>query len=112
MAYTSRHTILASAARTTTGASGSIDFSTADEVLVMLNVTAASGTTPTLDVSIVTVDDDGTEYTIATFTQKTAVAKEAKGVSVFGSKLKINYTIGGTTPSFTFAVTAIAKTTN
>jgi len=110
MSYTSRGTFLASAARTTSGNSGAIDLSYADDVLVFLNVTAATGTSPTLDVKVYTVDDDGTEYEIAAFTQKTAVGKEAKAISVFGSKLKIGYTIGGTTPSFTFAVTYIAKT--
>lgn len=110
MAYTSRITFLPSAARTTSGSSGQIDCSFADEMLIFLDVTAVSGTSPTLDVSVKTLGPDGKWYQIAQFTQRTTTGQEAKAITNFGGDLKVDYTIDGTTPSFTFSVTAVAKT--
>lgn len=77
---------------------------------VQLNVTAASGTTPTLDV---VVEDtlDGTNWnTVGTFTQATAVTRQVINLAApFTDRLRIRYTIGGTTPSFTFAVHAYSQ---
>jgi hypothetical protein len=72
-----------------------------------LNVTAASGTTPTLDV-VLEDSIDGTNWnTIGTFSQKTAVAREVLNIQTpFFARLRARYTIGGTTPSFTFDVKA------
>jgi hypothetical protein len=99
-------TLLASAARTTTGrSSASPGFAAARLLVLQLEVTAASGTLPTLDV-IVEDTVDGTNYnTIATFEQKTAAAREViRLTSAFTNTLRVSYTIGGTTPSFTFNV--------
>jgi len=75
-----------------------------------LNVTAASGTNATLDVTVYEVAPDGKEYSLVTFTQATAVTSERKAVSgPLGYLIKVKYTIGGTTPSFTFAVSMVAK---
>lgn len=81
----------------------------ASELLLFLNVTAASGTSPTLNVKVQAQDPAGNWYDILSFTQATAATKEAKQLSIFGDKIKVVYTIGGTTPSFTFSVTAVAK---
>lgn len=110
MSYTTYHTLLPSAARTTSGESGVIDLGFADEAIVFLDVTAVSGTAPTLDVKIQVADPNGAYYDLASFTQVTAVGRQARQISNFGQKAKIVYTIGGTTPSFTFSVTAISKT--
>lgn len=109
MSYTTYHTFLASAARTASGESGVIDLGFADEAIVFLDVTAASGTSPTLDVKIQVADPNGAYYDLASFAQKTAAGREAKQIANFGQNAKIVYTIGGTTPSFTFSVTAISK---
>lgn len=109
MSYTSPFTILASAARTETVTSGAIDLSDQDEAILFLDVTAVSGTSPTLNVKIEVQNPLGDWYEIAAFAQKTATGKEAKQVTIFGSKLRVNCVIGGTSPSFTFSLTAIAK---
>ena len=99
-------TLLESAARTTTGASAAISgFAAAKLLVLQLEVTAASGTLPTLDV-IVEDTVDGTNYnTIATFAQKIAAAREViRLTTAFTNTLRVSYTIGGTTPSFTFNV--------
>jgi uncharacterized membrane protein len=103
-------TLLASAARTTTAsAAGVSGFAAASNLVIQLNVTAASGTLPTLDV-VVQDTVDGTNYgTIATFTQATAVTKQVIRVDTpFTDTLRVVYVIAGTTPSFTFSVLTYA----
>lgn len=87
-----------------------LDFTRYNDLRVQLNVTAASGVSPTLDV---TVQDtlDGTNFNdIITFAQKTGVAREvANTTSTFGHSLRIAYTLSGTTPEFTFKIDIVAK---
>jgi hypothetical protein len=73
-----------------------------------LNVTAASGTSPTLDV---VVEDtlDGTNWnTVGTFAQRTAAGRQVIDItSPFSGRLRVRWTIGGTSPSFTFSVVGV-----
>lgn len=71
-----------------------------------LNVTAAAGTTPTLDVSFQDSPDGTTWYDIpsAAFTQATAASRGRLVVTGVGPYLRAVATIGGTSPSFTFTV--------
>jgi hypothetical protein len=99
-------TLVASAARTTTGASTFSDgWGNARTLRAQLNVTAASGTTPNL---VVLVEDtlDGTTWnTVGTFAAKTATGREVINVTApFSDRLRVSWTISGTTPSFTFDV--------
>lgn len=87
---------------------------------VFLDVTAASGTTPTLDVKIQARDEASGQYVDvpgAVFTQKTAASTDMLEVypgigAVANSKVSGSFprtwrvvaAIGGTTPSFTFTV--------
>ncbi len=114
MAYTSRYTLLPSTPRTAAGASGWQTMYHEDELLAFLNVTAASGTSPTLDVKIQVKDPDGEIYDLANgaFAQKTGAGKEAKGIEKFGEDVRVSWAMGGTSPSFTFGVTAIGKARN
>lgn len=99
-------TVLASAARTATGNTGPISgYGPTKTLRAQVNVTAASGTSPTLDV-LIQDSLDGTNWnTIGTFTQKTAAAREVINVTTpFADRVRVLYTIGGTTPSFTFSV--------
>lgn len=85
-----------------------------EKAVFILDVTAVSGTTPTLDVTIVNVDPQtGQEDTIVTFAQKTATGTEWKYSLDTGKQLgnfiKVKWTIGGTSPSFTFSVIAHLK---
>jgi len=103
-------TLLASAARTTTAsAAGVSGFAAANNLVIQLNVTAASGTLPTLDV-VVQDTVDGTNYgTIATFTQASSVTKEVIRLATpFTDTLRVVYVFAGTTPSFTFSVLTYA----
>ena len=103
-------TLLASAARTATASAAAVPgFAAANNLVLQLNVTAASGTLPTLDV-VVQDTVDGTNYaTIATFTQATGVTREVIRLATpFTDTLRVVYTIGGTLPSFTFSALAYA----
>lgn len=104
-------TVVASAARTTSSNSGALpDYGPADKLRVQLNVTAASGTTPTLDVL---VEDtlDGTNYnTIGTFAQKTTTGREVINITTqFADSIRVRWTVAGTTPSFTFSVVVVQE---
>jgi len=77
-----------------------------------LDVTAKSGTSPTLNVVIVTKDPvSGKWFTLVSFTQATDVTTERKVVTGnLGAFLAATWTIGGTaTPTFTFSVGAVLK---
>lgn len=109
---TSRTTevILASAARTATGQSTKFDVGHGELLSVLVDVTAASGTSPTLTVNVEWTNN-GTDWFIAdpadSFTALTAAGKRTKVFTVKGTGARLNYTIGGTTPSFTFSAHAI-----
>lgn len=81
------------------------------EMKAFLSVGAASGTTPTLDVKLQDSDDDSTYADIsgAAFAQKTATGSEAIHFQTKKRYVRAVATIAGTTPSFTFAVIAIAE---
>lgn len=100
-------TVLPSAARTTS-LTHSLDGLPGewDEIVGYLDVTAASGTTPTLDIDYQTTADNGTTFfTHTSFTQATAATTERKVFTApVGVDGRFNITIGGTTPSFTFSL--------
>jgi len=73
-----------------------------------LDVTAASGTTPTLDVAVQTSHDGATWTTVASFARATGVGSERKRFSGLDRYVRAVATLGGTTPSFTFSVTGEA----
>lgn len=106
MAYKARNTVT-SAAKTTTGNSGALTLDPGATLQVFLDVTAVSGTTPTLDVTV-EWSHDGASFFPAqppdSFTQVTAVSKAVKNIPVKAPFYRVVWTIGGTTPSFTFAI--------
>ncbi len=72
---------------------------------MQLNVTAASGTTPTLDVVVEDSLDGANWNTVGTFTQLTTTGRQVINVTTpFADQIRVRWTIAGTTPSFTFAV--------
>lgn len=96
-----------SAARTANGDSGALSgFGPLKTIRAQLNATAVSGTAPTLDVVIEdSVDGGATWNTIGTFAQLGAAGREVIDItSPFGDTVRVRWTIGGTAPSFTFAV--------
>lgn len=82
------------------------------EAIIFFAITAASGTNPTLDVTI-KVYDAGTAgwHLLGTFTQKTGVTTDVGYIQYgLGDQIACDYAIGGTaTPTFTFKVTANLK---
>lgn len=100
-------TLVASGARTVSGDSGVLTgWGAATSLRAQLNVTAASGTSPTLNVVIEDSVDGGANWnTIGTFAQRVAAGREVINVAgQFSDTLRVRWTIGGTTPSFTFAL--------
>lgn len=104
-------TLVASAARTTSGESAVLSgFDDADTLRAQLNVTAASGTTPSLTVLIEDTLDGTNWNTVGSFSAKTAAGREVINASgPFANDIRVRWTITGTTPSFTFSVVAAAK---
>lgn len=101
-------TMVTSAARTASGDSGAFTRPKAVTAFrAQLDVTAASGTTPTLDV-VIEDSLDGTNWnTVGTFTQKTTTGRQVVNLELpVSNVLRARWTIGGTTPSFTFSVVA------
>lgn len=99
-------TLHASAARTASGNGTPVTgFGKVTQFRAQLNVTAVSGTAPTLDV-VIEDSIDGTNWNvIGTFAQDTAVGREVINItSPFADQVRVRYVIGGTTPSFTFSV--------
>lgn len=127
-------TLVASAARTSTFTSSAIDLPAAEAYTFLVSVTAASGTTPTLDVVFQNTPDGGTTWvnmplrtaqlttTSANYLQiapgNVAIADSNATAATGGilsknfipsPKIRIVGTIGGTNPSLTFAVYAFMK---
>lgn len=97
-----------SATRTATGQSAAVEVKKGTGCFELV-VSAASGTTPTLDVTIQTSKDGtgtglGAWRTVATFTQATAATSQRVSSSALDRFVRVNAALGGTTPSFTYVV--------
>ena len=127
--------VLANVARTTSSDSGTITgYGSYRSCLFETWVTAASGTNPTLDVYLDTITNGSTGWTnVGHYTQFTTTGRRTISVTAFnpslatdfdatsdaaagvvrqidfGSSIRIRWVIGGTTPSFNFAVNATCK---
>lgn len=112
MAFGSVTTIVPSAAYTATASSAA--FSTSRDVgefvSVFVNCTAASGTSPSMTLSVQWshdgvnfADADGTADTLAAIT---AAKTTVKQFTVKAPFYRVTYAITGTTPSFTFSATS------
>lgn len=109
MAYESVATVIASAARTTTGVSAGVAINgIAPAVNLTIDCPTVSGTTPTLDLTVEWSPDGGTTWavhdTADSFTQITAAKTVVKRFAVKAPMYRVRWTIAGTTPSFTFSV--------
>lgn len=103
--------LASSLARTASGSSAAADGMTARTTLrVQLNVTAASGTSPSLTVVLEDTLDGTNWNTIGTFAAKTAAGREVINVTApFTETVRATWTVAGTTPSFTFSIMAHAE---
>jgi hypothetical protein len=93
-----------SAARTANGSGSALSMGHSHTLRLTLDVTAASGTSPTLDVAVQHSADGTTWVQHSTFAQATAVSSQRKVVSGLDRYVQCSWTLGGTTPSFTFSV--------
>jgi len=106
------YTIIPSAART---ASEAFDLNGLagewDEIVGYLDVTAKSGTTPTLDIDYETTVDGSVYFNNVSFTQATTATTEKKTFVIpFGIDGRLNTVIGGSdTPTFTYSLTLECK---
>ncbi|MBI4227714.1 MAG: hypothetical protein HY600_05550 [Candidatus Omnitrophica bacterium] len=107
--YTVPETPVASAARTANGQSDPSDVSEHLEAQILLDITAVAGTSPTLDAVIETSADKAIWFTHTAFAQKTAAGKDALKLTNLGKFLRVRWTLGGTSPSFTFSVALVGK---
>lgn len=83
-----------------------------NELMLFLNVTAQTGTTPTLDCKLqyspdgITWVDSGDSFTQITTTTGLFFKKAA---SIFGVYIRLVFTLGGTSPNYTVAPKIVAK---
>ena len=102
----------AALATTTTTAAFTPTFGTC--YTVNIPVTAVTGTTPTLDVSIEESDDSGTNwFKVYDFPRITAAGMyRSPLIRMVGNRVRYVQTVGGTTPSFTRAVNRLQSSSN
>lgn len=103
--------MVASAARTTSAVSSAVvGYGGARLLRAQVDVTAVSGTTPSLTVLLEDTIDGTNYYTIGTFAAKTAVGREAISITTpFTDTVRASWAITGTTPSFTFSVSVYSE---
>lgn len=101
-------TLLASTTVTATGTSTGIDVGGAPTLRAQVRVTAASGTTPSLTVTVQTSHDNGATDSWRTagtaYSAITSVANSPYQCFVVDRYVRVSYAVSGTTPSLTFSV--------
>jgi len=100
--------ILANGTITATTTSPAIELGDRGTLRLTLLISAASGTTPTLDVAVQTSADGSTWSAVAAFAQQTAAGSVRKVFAGMDRYARIVETVGGTTPSFTRTVSGEA----
>ena len=100
-------TVVTSTARTTTGNSGALKAPSEPNLSLLAVVSAASGTTPSMTLSV-EWSADGTNFvpadTADSFTAITTANGLTKRFTTKSAFYRVVWTITGTTPSFTFSV--------
>ncbi|RLE65087.1 MAG: hypothetical protein DRJ47_06225 [Thermoprotei archaeon] len=109
-------TLLSSAARTSSGTGDDVDVGRFIAGVICIDVTAVSGTSPSLDVIIEGKDEVSGKYkTIHSETGITATGTYWKTITLSTDPplafkyIRARWTISGTDPSFTFSVSMSAK---
>jgi hypothetical protein len=115
MAYEDALLVVSSAAKTTTGQTGALAAAKGQLLHVLADVTAASGTTPSLTLSVEWSMDAGTTWaqvdaTADAFAAVTATGTKVKTFNVRAPYYRLVWTITGTTPSFTFSARSYVTT--
>lgn len=102
-------TLVESAAYTASFNSGAVLSANVDEIIAYLNISAASGTSPTLDITIQDTPDGTNWYDVTSFAQATGTGKQRIVLSNIGSQVRAKVTMAGTSPNFTFSVELSGK---
>jgi hypothetical protein len=109
MSYEDPIVISASSAKTASGNSALFSCPAGARVSVWVNVSAVSGTTPSMTLTV-QWSMDGTNWADGdpadTFTAVTAVGAKVKDFARKASLMRLVWTISGTTPSFTLEARA------
>jgi hypothetical protein len=88
------------------GNTSSVEVGSRHTLRLKLDVTAASGTTPSLTVNVQTSADGSAWYTVGSFAAKTAVSAENKSFSGLDRFVRLQWGApSGTSPNFSFNVT-------
>lgn len=107
MAFEDARTVVASAARTTSSNSGGIRGRFGESLALLVDVSAVTGTSPTLDLSV-EWSHDGTTFAAAesadSFAQITGTKTTVKRFDAKGPFYRVVWATAGTSPSFTFSV--------
>ena len=135
MSASQRFEFHASGAETATGNSGAIQIPTFSQMLVGVDVTAVSGTTPAMDIYLQGSDDGGTTWydmpydlqmttaaapadidaneTRRNINGTAAAAATGKHLAIYKEiptdTVRLRWVISGTTPSFTFSASGVGK---
>lgn len=98
-------TLVPSGTRTAAGSGPTLTVDLAHTLRMTLAVTAVSGTSPSLTVTVEHSENGSTWATHSSFAAATAVSSQRKVVSGLDRFVRCSWTVAGTTPSFTFSVT-------
>lgn len=106
--------VAALTAITANGNAGPFDVSNCVEGLLVIDITAVSGTTPTINFFFETLDFQSGKYvavpSAGTIAQQTGVATIVAAITNFGENVRLRYVIGGTaSPTFTLGASFIGK---
>jgi hypothetical protein len=106
---TKKRTVVASATQTASGVSGAIEAFGLRSFVLLTEITAASGTTPTVVFSVEWSYDGGATWYLPdpsadVFTSRSTASNWSRQVAARGDVYRVRWAIGGTTPSFTFAI--------
>lgn len=100
-------TPLMSGTVTTSGSGTARDSGESTVARLTLAVSAASGTTPSLTVTVETSGDGITWQSLGSFAAKTGVSSERKTFAGLDNFVRCSWTVSGTTPSFTASVAGV-----
>lgn len=100
--------VQASVTRTATANGAAVEVGDRGTLRLLLDVTARSGTSPSMTVAIETSYDGTTWRSVASFAAATAVGTERKSFTGIDRYVRAVATISGTSPSFTYSVSGEA----
>lgn len=110
MPHRSAIDLAASSARTSSGTGASVDMGAATTAVLRLDVTAASGSSPTLAVTVQTSPDGTTWASLGTFATVSGAGAVERRFPGAAKLVRAAWTIGGGSPSFTFTIAGGALT--